>query len=292
MSLDNHERQVAAYFDAAPAAYGDAYSQERSPFALFYSRRKAIVMSLLRCPDGGRILDVGCGPGIYAQVCVDQGFRYHGFDISEGMIGEAQKRFGDLSGVEFTVGSMRHLPFPSTSFDGLLCLGVLEYVPEQEREPCLREMVRVVKPNGTLIFSFLNKNSAYWRWVDFVYPLLKFAYSNAKALVTNSARIKLKDCSVEGVPTRRFGMSDSLRVLRSLGLSIRGKTYYAPNLFPPPLGNRLGAQSFWVSAKLEQLVAKPMLGWLGMAFVIAAEKSGARLEPDSPSVRILSWLVF
>lgn len=273
MSLDGHERRVATHFDAASAGYADAYLQERSSSAWFFGRRKAIVSSFLRSLEGGQILDVGCGPGIYAEVCIGQGFRYQGIDISERMIHEAQKRFGGLPGVEFTVGSMQHLVFPSNHFDGLLCLGALEYVPEQERESYLRELIRVVKPNGILIFSFLNKNSLYRRWVDHGFPMMKFAYCNAKALVMNSARIKLKDCSLEGVPTRSFAMTDSLRLLRALGLSIVGKSYYALNLFPPPLDKRFTTQSVWVSSKLEQLLTNPMFGGLGMAFVIAAKKS-------------------
>lgn len=267
-----HEFRVAAHFGETAAGYADAYSDERSLSALFFLRRKAIVMSLLRFPKGSLILDIGCGPGIYAEVCVGQGLRYVGVDISEGMIREAQKRFGHLPGVEFAVGNMQHLPFPSDSFDGLLCLGALEYVPGPERVSSLREMVRVVKPNGVVVFSFLNKNSAYWRWVDYGYPLIKFLYSNAKALVTNSVPAKLRDCSFEEVPTARFGMADSLQMLRSLGLSIRAKTYYALNLFPPPLGARLASQAVWINSRLEQLLAIPMFGWLGMAFVIAAKK--------------------
>jgi SAM-dependent methyltransferase len=189
------------------------------------------------------------------------------------MIEEAQKRFGHLSGVEFTVGSMRKLPFPSSTFDGLLCLGALEYVPKQQREPCLREMTRVVKSNGILIFSFLNKNSPYWQWVEHGFPLMRFAYRNAKALVKNSARIKLKDCSAETMPTLKFGMAENIRVLRSLGLSIVGNTYYSLNLVPPPLENKLAAQSVWVSSKLARLGSNPLLGWLGQAFIIAAKKT-------------------
>jgi ubiquinone/menaquinone biosynthesis C-methylase UbiE len=271
-----YERQVAAHFGESAAGYADTYSKERSLAALFFLRRKAIVMSLLRLPKGSVVLDVGCGPGIYAEVCVGQGLCYRGVDISEGMIREAHKRFGHLPGVEFAVGSMKHLPFPSGSFDGLLCLGALEYVPEPERVSCLREMARVVKPDGVFVFSFLNKNSAYWRWVDYAYPLIKFAYYRTKALVTNSIPVTLKDCSLEGVPTWRFGMAESLRMLRSQGLFIGARTFFALNLFPPPLGDRLVSQAVWVNSRLEQLLTTRFFGWLGMAFVIAAKKSDGR----------------
>ena len=272
MSLDTNEYRVAAHFDAIPETYADTYSQECSPTAFFFKRREAIVTAFLHTLAGGRILDVGCGPGVYGEICTGQGFGYHGLDISEGMIKEAQKRFGDLPGVKFTVGGMQKLPFPSNTFDGLLCLGAFEYVPESQQDRCLRELIRVVKPNGVLLFSLLNKNSPYWRWVEYGFPLMKFVYRNAKALVTNSAPIKWKGCSAETMPTLKFGMTHTFRMLRSRDLSIVGKRYYALNLVPPPLDNKLAAQSVWISSKLERLLVTPLLGWLGMAFVIFAEK--------------------
>ena len=272
MSSDTCEHRVAVHFDAIPETYADAYLQDRSPTAFFFERRLAIVSEFLGSLKNARILDVGCGPGIYAELCTGLGLGYHGLDLSEGMIKEGQKRFGDLPGVEFTIGSMRKLPFPSNTFDGLMCLGALEYIPKNQREPCLREMIRVVKPDGILLFSLLNESSPYWRWAEHFFPLVKFTYCNIKALVTNSPRKMLKDCSAETMPTIKFGMADSLRMLRSLGLSIVGKRYFALNLVPLPLGKKFAAQSVWLSSKMEHLLSHRIFGWLGMAFVIAAKK--------------------
>jgi len=102
---------------------------------------------------------------------------------------------------------------------------------------------------------------------------MRFAYGNLKSLVTNSSWRKLENCLAETMPTLKFGTADSLRVLRSLDLSIVGKSYYALNLIPPPLENKFAAQSVWISSKLERILNNPSLGWLGMAFVIAAKKS-------------------
>jgi ubiquinone/menaquinone biosynthesis C-methylase UbiE len=272
MSLDTHQRRVSTHFSTIPETYADAYSQECSPTTFFFKRREEIVTAFLHSLAGGRILDVGCGPGIYAPICTGQGFGYDGLDISEGMIEEARRRFGDLPGVEFTVGGMQKLPFPSNTFDALLCLGAFEYIPESQQELCLKELIRVVKPNGVLLFSLLNKNSLYWRWVEYGFPLMKFAYRNAKAHVTSSAPIKWKGCSAETMPTSKFKMAHTSKMLRSRGLSIVGGRYYALNLVPPPLDNKLAALSVWVSSKFERMLVSPLLGWLGMAFVIFAEK--------------------
>ena len=275
MPLDDYTSQVAEHFDTSATAYADSYVRKHSPTALFFQQRREIVMAHLRPLKEGRILDVGCGPGIYARDCVRQGLDYVGLDISKGMISEARKRFGDLPRADFIAGSMQSLPFSSDSFDALLCLGALEYVSEQDQTPCLIELARLIKPGGVLIFSFLNKNSVYWRWVDLCYPFAKFAYRNAKALVINSAWISLKNSALEGVPTRRFGMAQSLQMLHALGFSIRAKTYFGLNIFPPPLREDFAFTLASPNSRLGRLLNAAKFGWLAAAFVIVAEKSCA-----------------
>lgn len=280
MDPNNPEGRVAQHFNLSAAAYADDYSRERSPFTYFFERRQAVVMRFLQSLDGGSILDVGCGPGIYAKPCVERGFRYYGLDISDQMINEGRRRFSDLESVEFAVGNARQLPFPSSSVDGLLCLGTLEYISQEDQAVCLREMARVVRPGGIMIFSFLNASNPYWLWVDYGFPAVRFSRRNIKALLKNSKWVSFRDCSVEALPSRKFRLGERLKLLRALGLSVVGKAYFSLSVLPPPLHVRFVHQSVWASSKLEYLLQKPVFGWLGMAFVIAAQKSGSAVKED------------
>lgn len=49
------------------------------------------------------------------------------------------------------VADVQHMPMPDSSFDSAICIEVLEHVPDPER--ALRELWRVLKPEGKLVFS-------------------------------------------------------------------------------------------------------------------------------------------
>ena len=263
--------RVARYFDQESAGYADAYSLLNTPSAFFYSRRQAIVMCFLRSLESGLILDIGCGPGIYAKPCTDQGFRYYGLDVSPQMIDEARRRFGDLSNVEFASGDARKLPLPSNHADGLLCLGMLEYVSPEEETACLAEMARVLKPGGVLIFSFLNARSPFWIWRRY-FPIIKFIVKNLKAIVRCSERVSFMSCIVDDLPARRFTPKERTRLLRSIGLTVTENIYFSINIFPSPLDARYPSQLFRVSSRLERLLRWRIFKLLGMGFIIVAQK--------------------
>lgn len=274
MQADNLKGCVAQYFDQDPAGYADAYAHPDTASAFFFPRRQAIVMGFLRPLEGGFIMDVGCGPGIYAKPCVEQGFHYYGVDISPQNIDEARRRFGNLASVEFAVGDARQLPFPSNSVDGLLCLGMLEYVFQEQETAYLSEIARVLKPGGIAIFSFLNASSPYWIWVDYILPQLKFLWKNVKAIIKRTKFVSFKECLGEGLPTRKFRLGERTELLQATGLSVVGSTYFSLNIFLAPLDARFPHQMIRVSAKLEHLLQKPLFDWLGMGFVIAVQKLG------------------
>jgi ubiquinone/menaquinone biosynthesis C-methylase UbiE len=234
--------------------YADDYSKTNTPPHYFYQERMTLVLRLLSQVGSGGILDVGCGPGMYAKPCVERGLKYTGFDLSRQMIEEARRRFGDLPNVEFLNGDAGVLPFPTDSFDGVLCLGVLEYVSQKDEAVYLKELARVTKPGGMIIFSFLNARSPAWLLTDYVSPMIKFSSRNSAASI------------------RKFTVEKQSKVLHRAGLSVVGKSYFASNILPPVLGRRLPHHTVWLSSKLEPLLRTPLSGWLAMAFVLAAEK--------------------
>lgn len=277
----NSAEPIAGHFDQVTADYADAYLHLNSPPAFFFQRRQAIVIPFLRHLKRGLILDIGCGPGNYAKPVTDQGYHYFGLDISPEMISEARRRFTHLENADFSVGDAAHLPFASESVDGLLCLGMLEYVPREREAAYLNEMVRVLKPGGIIILSFLNARSPYWIWVDDFFPTFSFIWKNVRALVTNANWISFRECLGENLPTRKFRLKERLALLQAMTLSTIGISYFALNILPPPLDARFARQSVWASVKLEHLLQKPAFQWAGMAFVIAARKAENPREKGS-----------
>jgi ubiquinone/menaquinone biosynthesis C-methylase UbiE len=104
---------------------------------------------------GEAVLDVGCGTGtlaIAAKRRVGPAGRVFGLDASREMISRARKKAtGARAEIVFQVAGAEALPFSDTTFDVVLSTTVFHCLPNHTRDLCIREMVRVLKPNGRLL---------------------------------------------------------------------------------------------------------------------------------------------
>jgi demethylmenaquinone methyltransferase / 2-methoxy-6-polyprenyl-1,4-benzoquinol methylase len=96
--------------------------------------------------DGGTVLDVATGTGLVADRLVRAGHRVTGVDQSPEMLAAARARFD--GSVELVHASAESLPFAAASFDHLTFTYLLRYVDDPAA--VLRELVRVVRPGGTV----------------------------------------------------------------------------------------------------------------------------------------------
>lgn len=123
-----------------------------------------------------RVLDLGCGPAIISGDLLEVSEQVYGVDFSEDMIRVAQSTFKDTknkSKVFFSVSDAEKLDFPDQYFDAVICLGVLRYLDSLEEG--LKEIYRVLKPDGVMICTFYHRYSLYWLSMIFLYrPLLPF----------------------------------------------------------------------------------------------------------------------
>ena len=101
---------------------------------------------------GGRWLDAGCGAGTYTRVLLRHGYDVVSVDYSLPTLRKATAR--GLDGAVFAVADVRALPFREEQFDGVLCLGVTQALASSE--PALREVARLLKPDGQLWIDALN----------------------------------------------------------------------------------------------------------------------------------------
>lgn len=97
--------------------------------------------------DGSWVLDVGGGPGYFADVFRSAGARYTPLDAD---VGELAAR-GDLDPGS-VIGDGMRLPFADASFDATYSSNVLEHV--EDPWALADEMVRVTKPDGLIYISY------------------------------------------------------------------------------------------------------------------------------------------
>jgi SAM-dependent methyltransferase len=125
---------------------------EPSRASVQYAVRRPLVEWLrAQAVAGCRVLDVGCGDRPYAQIFPGA----VGFDVPG-------NEHADLH------GSLESIPVEDESFDVVLCLQVLEHVPDPAA--AVRELHRVVRPGGRVLLSthgvypFHPNPDDLWRW--------------------------------------------------------------------------------------------------------------------------------
>lgn len=110
---------------------------------------------------GRVVLDVGCGDGTMTLAFARAGAAsVTGCDIDSSMISHAVARASKRQDtVHYIVADAPRLPFADRSFDLVTVVTVLAFVPDAEG--AIREMARVLKPEGCLIVGELGKWSLW-----------------------------------------------------------------------------------------------------------------------------------
>jgi ubiquinone/menaquinone biosynthesis C-methylase UbiE len=155
LAIEQHSRQANQFADRYRAS--GHYSS-----CFLYSRKRLDAWLDRSIPSSGqglRLLDVGCGTGSHIARYIARGFDAAGVDGSEKMLEHA--RAANPSAV-LELADVERMPFQDASFDFVLCVEVLRYLPDAA--PCIREMARVLKPGGTCLATatpILNLNGYY-----------------------------------------------------------------------------------------------------------------------------------
>jgi len=141
-------RRWSDLYRGDPVNAEDHFFRQRCEFAASYVLR--------RCDPTAAILDLGCGSGPVTAALRRRGRRVIALDYSLDMLRLAEARL-EREGVDpggLVQGDSEHLPLASASIDAIVCLGVISYV--QDYRTVIREIRRVLKPDGRLVLSTRN----------------------------------------------------------------------------------------------------------------------------------------
>jgi SAM-dependent methyltransferase len=100
---------------------------------------------------GKRVLDLGCNNGWGTDFLSSVAASVTGIDVSAAAVADARRRFPNG---DFHLFDGLSLPFETGAFDLVASLQVIEHVPDTG--PYLREIMRVLTPGGTAIFTTPN----------------------------------------------------------------------------------------------------------------------------------------
>ena len=105
-------------------------------------------------PQRGRLLDVGCGVGIFARMAQDDNWQVTGIDVSTYASRYAREHFG----LDVRQGTVQSVALDSASFDAVTMWDLVEHVPDPVGE--LVSVARVLKRGGYLLVNTPNEAGA------------------------------------------------------------------------------------------------------------------------------------
>lgn len=141
--------------------YGDHYyvdwigAQRQRRIGMWENR----LDKLMRFRSGGRLLDIGCGEGLFLQLAKESGWQVSGTEISS----YAARHASNGLGVDIFCGELFGAGFVGDLFDVATMWHVLEHV--KDPRAYLEEVRRILRPDGLLVLAVPNVNNLVMRMV-------------------------------------------------------------------------------------------------------------------------------
>ncbi len=130
---------------------------------LLFEPSHQMILSALHSDDQ-RLLDVGCGTGVFAALVVKQfpQIQVWGIDLCEGMLRQCAARRQVARGrFRLVQADSERLPFADDTFDVVTCSNSFHHYPRQDR--VLAEMYRVLAPGGRLLIIDGDRDGLWGR---------------------------------------------------------------------------------------------------------------------------------
>ncbi|MCL2789161.1 MAG: methyltransferase domain-containing protein [Desulfobulbus sp.] len=171
----------------------------------------ALLFDLLDPRPGERLLDAGCGTGIFTQDVLDRGSLLTGIDLSIPMLTGAIDRMRS-SGFAALCADLCALPFADGSFDKVFSMTAIEFVADGSK--VMAELDRVARRGGRVVVTTLNSLGPWaeqrrrkgldghdlFADIHFRSPEEMRAIAPGARVVTKTAIHFRKDDSLEAIP--------------------------------------------------------------------------------------------
>lgn len=158
--IENDILRLNSQYEGNNAIAADYYNSTLWPKFRFWEwlaylprggERRARNEALRHLPNlsGTRLLDVAIGDGRNMPL-IPRDCHVFGVDISSVLLEKCQRDYADRD-MHLVVGEAERLPFPDATFDNVLSMGAINHVNDPGK--ALREMARVVKPDGIVVIA-------------------------------------------------------------------------------------------------------------------------------------------
>lgn len=149
-SVNRLDHEIAHGRFLAKRGAGEVWNWESPAGKLRWARRVKMLSSHLR-PEM-TVLELGCGTGYFTSELVRSGAEIVAIDVSPDLLQIARAQHS-APNVRYELQNAYALSYPDASFDSVVGSSVLHHL---EIQPALREIHRVLKPNGEIFFTEPN----------------------------------------------------------------------------------------------------------------------------------------
>jgi ubiquinone/menaquinone biosynthesis C-methylase UbiE len=245
---DTNKASVIEFYEKEAQSYDEKRSSSAAG-KFIWGTERGMILNLCEDIKRKKILDLGAGTGRYSIELAKNGANIVSYDPAKAMIkviNEKSYKENVIERISFVQGDGKKLPFKDSSFDGIICMYVLSHLSTYK--DVLREMKRVIKPDGFIIANFPNILSTY---------LPAAIYVN----VTHHAVGKR-------VYSKFFTKNKVKKTLESAGFvieEVRGSIFLHPRFVPEKLYNMLST--------LENFTSNSFLKNFSLDFIVKAVKN-------------------
>lgn len=137
------------------ARWGALWSSQPGTWAATEVQQLPVYEAALRAvdpPQGARVLDIGCGTGVFLSLCADRGCEVTGVDVAMGLLDLAHVR---VPGADLRRADMTDLPFADDTFD--LVTGFSSFFFADDMVHALSEARRVARPGAPVIAELFGR---------------------------------------------------------------------------------------------------------------------------------------
>jgi ubiquinone/menaquinone biosynthesis C-methylase UbiE len=116
---------------------------------------RTMTVTLAQVKPGDCVLEIGCATGTLSLAAKRQAGptgSVFGIDIIPGMIEVSRNKAAQAKlDVTFQLGNIEDIPFPNEYFDVVMCSFMIFHMSEKVRNKGIKEIYRVIKPQGRLL---------------------------------------------------------------------------------------------------------------------------------------------
>ena len=110
-----------------------------------------------RYRETDKVLDAGCGKGRNLHWFLMNKIAVYGLDMEREAIEQLRVQYPSLPAERFATGDIQELPYRDDFFDHIISSAVLHFANSQQQfNAMLAEMVRVLKPDGTMFIRMTS----------------------------------------------------------------------------------------------------------------------------------------